>query len=56
MTGARSGPEVRYPVTELAARYRASVGEETSDVATAYADVEWFRRERPPSWDRLPWA
>jgi quercetin dioxygenase-like cupin family protein len=56
MTGARSGPEVRYPVTELAARYGASVAEETSDPAKAYANVEWFRRERPPSWARLPWA
>ena len=56
MTGARSGPEVRYPATELAARYGASVAEETSDPAKAYASVEWFRRERPPSWARLPWA
>jgi quercetin dioxygenase-like cupin family protein len=56
MTGARSSPEVRYPVTELAARYGASVAEATSDPAKAYANVEWFRRERPPSWDSLPWA
>ena len=56
MAGARSGPEVRYPVTELAARYGACVDEETSDVEQAYANVEWFRRERPPYWERLPWA
>jgi quercetin dioxygenase-like cupin family protein len=56
MAGARFGPEVRYPVSELAARYGASVEEETSDWRQAYATVEWFRRERPPHWDRLPWA
>ena len=62
MTGAR-GPatqseegQVRYPASELAARYGASVDEETSDMEQAYANVEWFRRERPPYWDRLPWA
>jgi hypothetical protein len=47
---------VRYPVSELAARYGASVAEETSDWRQAYATVELFRRERPPSWARLPWA
>ena len=56
IAGARSSPEGRYPVSELAARYGASVEEETSDVNEAYANVEWFRRERPPYWDRLPWA
>jgi uncharacterized cupin superfamily protein len=56
MTGSRSGTEVRYPVTELASRYVASVREETSDMSQAYATVELFRRERPPCWDRLPWA
>ena len=56
MTGARSSPEVRYPVSELAARYGASVAEETSDPERAYANVEWFRRQRPPYWNRLPWA
>jgi uncharacterized cupin superfamily protein len=48
--------EVRYPVSELAARYGARVAEETSDPAQAYTEVEWFRRERPPYWARLPWA
>ena len=56
MVGSRSGPGVHYPVSELAARYGASVAEETSDWRQAYATAEWFRRERPPSWDRLPWA
>ena len=31
MVGSRSGPQVRYPVSELAARYGASVAEETYD-------------------------
>jgi uncharacterized cupin superfamily protein len=56
MAGARSGPEGRYPASELAAQYGASVAEETSDPEQAYANVEWFRRQRPPFWDRLPWA
>jgi hypothetical protein len=57
-------PDSRYavehagalPGVELAARYGASVEEETSDWRQAYATVEWFRRERPSYWDRLPWA
>lgn len=56
MAGTRSSPEGRYPVSELAARYGASVAEETSDPDQAYANVEWFRRQRPPYWNRLPWA
>jgi quercetin dioxygenase-like cupin family protein len=56
MVGARLGPEVRYPVSELAARYGASFEEETSDPEQVYAGAEWFRRERPPYWSHLPWA
>ena len=56
MVGARSRPEVHYPVSELAARHGASVAEETSDWRQAYATVERFRPERPPSRPRLPWA
>jgi quercetin dioxygenase-like cupin family protein len=60
MTGPRGvaagGAQVRYPVSELAARFGAGVAEETTDPAQAYANAEWFRRERPPCWDRLPWA
>jgi len=56
MVGARSGPGVHYPVSELAARYGASVAEETSDWREAYAGVELFRRERPSNWARLPWG
>jgi len=56
MVGSRSGRAVRYPSSELAARYGASVAEETSDWRRAYANVEPFRRERPPNWARLPWS
>jgi quercetin dioxygenase-like cupin family protein len=56
MVGSRTGPGVRFPTSELAARYGASVTEATSDWRLAYANVELFRRERPPSWARLPWA
>jgi quercetin dioxygenase-like cupin family protein len=48
--------QVRYPVSELAERYGASVKVETSDPAQAYATAEWFRRQRPQYWDRLPWS
>jgi len=56
MVGARSGPGVRYPVSGAAARYGASVAEETTDWMQAYATAERFRRERPSNWARLPWA
>lgn len=56
MAGSRTGPGVRYPASELAARHGASVAETTSDPDRAYATAEWFRRERPPSWARMPWA
>jgi quercetin dioxygenase-like cupin family protein len=56
MLGARRGPGVRYPVSELAARYGAGVAEETSDPEQVYASAERFRRERPPYWSRLSWS
>jgi uncharacterized cupin superfamily protein len=56
MVGSRTSPAVRYPVSEVAARHGASVAEEPSDWRQAYAAIEPFRRERPPSWPRLPWA
>jgi uncharacterized cupin superfamily protein len=57
MAGTRSADaQGRYPVSGLAARYGASVEEETSDWRQVYATVERFRRERPPYWVRLPWA
>ena len=57
MAGARSENEqLHYPVSELAARYGASVEEETSDFEQVYARFEPSRRERPSYWDQLPWA
>jgi uncharacterized cupin superfamily protein len=59
MVGARADDwHVRYPVSKLAARYGASVGEETSDPRQAHAATgfEPSRRERPSYWERLPWA
>lgn len=57
MAGPRSDDsQVRYPVSELAARYGASVREETSNPDQAYAGSELARLGRPASWDRLPWA
>ena len=57
MAGARlENEELHYPVSELAARYGASVEEETSDFEQVYARFEPSRRERPSYWDQLPWA
>jgi uncharacterized cupin superfamily protein len=56
MVGAHVASQVRYPVSQLAARYGASVAKETLDPAEAYATAERFRRERPVYWSRLPWA
>lgn len=57
MAGARSEDEqLLYPVSELAARYRASVEEETPDPKQAYAPFEGAQRGRPSYWGRLPWA
>jgi uncharacterized cupin superfamily protein len=59
MVGARAEDwHVRYPVSELAARYGASVEEETSDPRHAYGATgfEPSRRARPSYWGRLPWA
>jgi len=57
MAGARSEEEqLLYPASELAGRYGASAEEETPDPRVAYARFERSRRERPSSWDRLPWA
>ena len=58
MAGARSEDEqLLYPVSELAARFGASVEEQTSDPDEAYVGrFEPSRRERPSYWDSLPWA
>ncbi len=57
MAGSRSADwQVRYPVSELAARYGASAEEETSEPDQAYVGFEPSRRGRPSYWRRLPWA
>jgi uncharacterized cupin superfamily protein len=58
MAGSRPGDwQVRYPVSELAAGYGASVEEETTDPRQAYVGrFEPSRRARPSYWARLPWA
>src|SRR5437588_7190951 len=58
MAGARSeDTKLLYPVSELAARYDASVDEETSDPQQAYVPrFEPSRRARPSVLDSLPWA
>jgi uncharacterized cupin superfamily protein len=58
MAGARGENwHPRYPVSELAARYGASVEQETSDPRQAYVGrFEPSRGGRPSSWDSLPWA
>jgi hypothetical protein len=57
MAGARSeDAEGRYPVSELAARYGASVERETSDPQEALARFELWQRQRPSYWHELPWA
>lgn len=57
MVGARGEDwQVRYPVSELAARYGASAAQEATSPREAYTDFEPSRRKRPSYWDRLPWA
>jgi uncharacterized cupin superfamily protein len=58
MAGARSeDTQLHYPVSELAARYDASVEQETTNPEQAYVPrFEPSRRARPSYWDRLPWA
>jgi uncharacterized cupin superfamily protein len=58
MVGARGDDwHVRFPVSELAARYGASVEREATSPHEAYAGrFEPSRRGRPSYWGRLPWA
>jgi uncharacterized cupin superfamily protein len=57
MVGSREGDwNVRYPVSDLAARHGAGAANETTSPDEAYADFEPSRRGRPSSWDGLPWA
>lgn len=50
MLGARPDEPIRYPVSEVAAKYGASVATETEDPDEAYAD--WPGEYLPV---RLPW-
>ncbi len=57
MVGARlPGEQLHYPVSEVAARYGASVETETTDFAEVYPRFEPSRPERPSYWSELPWA
>ena len=58
MAGTRTPDEqLHYPVSELAARYGASVEEETTDFEVGIRGrFAPSRRERPSYWDQLPWA
>ncbi|MGD0166073.1 MAG: cupin domain-containing protein [Gaiellaceae bacterium] len=57
MAGARDPDnEVFYPVSGLARRYGAGVEKATSSPPEAYANAPAFRAERPPDWEKLPWA
>ena len=57
MAGVRTEPrQIRYSASGFAARHGASAARETGDPREAYTDFEPWRRGRPFSWDRLPWA
>jgi hypothetical protein len=58
VAGARGeGWQVRYPVSEFAARHGASAAKEVSSPAEAYIGrLQPSRRGWPSDWDRLPWA
>jgi uncharacterized cupin superfamily protein len=57
MVGARLADEsLYYPVSELAARYGASVETETTDFGEVYPRFEPSRPKRPSYWEQLPWA
>ncbi len=58
MVGSRTGEwNVRYSVSELAARYGASVEREVMSSHEAYGgSFEPSRRARPSYWRKLPWG
>jgi uncharacterized cupin superfamily protein len=57
MVGARKEDgEIIYPVSELAARYSASVEAETPNPKDAYAPFEPPQPVKPSSWEQLPWT
>jgi quercetin dioxygenase-like cupin family protein len=51
MSGARPDVEIRFPVSEIASKYGASVAKETREAGDAYAD--WPGEYLPV---RLPWS
>jgi len=57
MVGAHMGDwRVRFPVSELAARFGASADREVTSPSDAYVGrIEPSRRGRPSYWDGLPW-
>jgi uncharacterized cupin superfamily protein len=57
MAGARLEDEqILYPVSEAAAKHRASAERETTEPREAYAQFERPTPGRPAYWDLLPWA
>ena len=57
MVGARrEDGEILYSVSELAARYGASVETETANPKEAYAPFGPSQPVKPSSWEQLPWA
>jgi uncharacterized cupin superfamily protein len=55
--GARNETEtLRYPKSELAAKYDASAEEETPNPPEAYARFDRPQPGRPDYWSKLPWA
>lgn len=55
--GARHETEtLRYPLSELAAKYGASAEQDTPDPREAYARFDRPQPGRPDYWDELPWA
>jgi uncharacterized cupin superfamily protein len=57
MVGARKAERgILFPVSEAAARYGASVEQETTEPAEAYARTARPEAARPDCWDDLPWA
>jgi len=69
IVGAGAGPSIvlavgtrpeterlRYPASELAAKYGASAREDTTNPEEAYARFDRPRPGRPDYWNELPWA
>jgi uncharacterized cupin superfamily protein len=55
--GARTDEgSIVYPRNDAALRHDAGVEKETPSPAEAYAPYPHWQRDRPESWDTLPWA